>query len=640
MRSLRRLAPLAFLLALLAPPPVMASPPLTLQQVFASAAREFGVPPSILLSVSYNLTLWDEHGGAPSISGGYGLMHLTHARGYLETNARGDGMVRLAPRDPALQTLDFAARLLHESPARLRTDPVQNVRGGAALLAREEHLLTGTLPTDPGRWYAAVAAYSHDRDASAATLFASDVFGTIRQGAVRRTDLGQIVRLHPLSVTPSGPALSSLHLRTHQPAPRAQCPVKLHCLFTPAAYAVNSADPTDYGNYDVAHRPRALAIRYIVIHDTEGPYSSAIATFQTSTTYASANYVIRSSDGQITQMVPDSDIAWHAANYWFNMHAIGIEHEGVAIDGATWYDEPLYRSSARLVKYLAHLYNIPLDRQHIIGHDEVPGFNPAGQSAQHWDPGPYWDWAHYMALLGAPEPQAMGTAPTVGSIITINPDFLQNQPPVTSCSTCAPELPQGTNFVYLRTAPDPSAPLLADPALHPSGAGTQVAADWGDKAVTGQEYVVAGLQNDWIGINYGGQVGWFQDPNGTIAVPVSGTTITPAPGLSSVQVYGIAYPDASAYPKHIKPQPIAPLQYTIPAGQQYVATDLNVPSDYYDSPTQHGKHTVITGETQYDVIVFNHRLALVRARDVSVVAPSTARYLLSASSKTRRPVAW
>src|SRR5688572_23582600 len=51
--------------------------PISLQDAFAAAAREFGVPESVLLAVSYNLSRWEQHGSAPSFAGGYGLMHLT-----------------------------------------------------------------------------------------------------------------------------------------------------------------------------------------------------------------------------------------------------------------------------------------------------------------------------------------------------------------------------------------------------------------------------------------------------------------------------------------------------------------------------------------------------------------------------------
>ncbi|WP_234317146.1 N-acetylmuramoyl-L-alanine amidase [Streptomyces sp. NRRL WC-3744] len=77
----------------------------------------------------------------------------------------------------------------------------------------------------------------------------------------------------------------------------------------------------------------------IVIHDTESPYESGIATFQDPASSTAAHYVMRSSDGAVTQMVPTKDLGFHAGNYSTNLHSIGIEHEGYAAHGATWYSE-------------------------------------------------------------------------------------------------------------------------------------------------------------------------------------------------------------------------------------------------------------------------------------------------------------
>ena len=67
-----------------------------------------------------------------------------------------------------------------------------------------------------------------------------------------------------------------------QSADEPECPGGLVCRFVPAAYAqTNPADPNAYGNYDRAERPNdGDDIRYIVIHDTEETYDSAIAKFQ------------------------------------------------------------------------------------------------------------------------------------------------------------------------------------------------------------------------------------------------------------------------------------------------------------------------------------------------------------------------
>ena len=388
-----------------------------------------------------------------------------------------------------------------------------------------------------------------------------------------------------------------------------ECPNGLDCEWVPAAYQQNSADPGDYGNFDLANRPvDGLAIRFVVIHDTEVDYPGTLAIFQNPLNYVSAHYVTRSADGHIAQMVRTKNVAWQAGNWWINTHSVGIENEGFAVD-ASFFTQQLYRSLARLTRYTAERYGIPLDREHIIGHDQVPGPTAAFQAGMHWDPGPYFDWAQFMALLGAPI-NPSGSDKT-GRIVTIDPNFNTNRPVVRDCEGSGAALPaQPTNFVYLHTAPSDSAPLVDDPLL--PGPATTCANDWGDKAVTGQSFAVAGRQGDWVAIWYGGQKAWFENPAGSsTAIPGGGTLVTPKAGLASIDVYGRAYPsDIST----------ATLGYTIPAGQVYVARDL-VGADYYDATTFNAPSTYkvfSSGEKFYE-ISFNHRIAFLRASDVEVV---------------------
>ena len=236
-----------------------------------------------------------------------------------------------------------------------------------------------------------------------------------------------------------------------------ECPPGLGCQFLPAAYAENSS-PSDYGNYDLADRPAdGLAIRYVVVHDTEEDYNSTVAEFQDSHAYASAHYVIRSSDGFVTQMVPTKDVAWHAGNWYVNTHSVGVENEGFALDGAKWFTPKLYSSLARLTRYQAQRFGFPLDRAHVIGHDQVPGPSDAYQAGIHWDPGTYFNWAHLMALLDAPiRPSGNpGTDP----VVTIDPNWETNQPTVTGCDGGTARCPkQPANFVYLHSAPNADNP--------------------------------------------------------------------------------------------------------------------------------------------------------------------------------------
>ncbi len=600
---------------------------------FAAAAKEFGVPVSLLLAVGYNESRWEPHGTEPSVDGGYGLMDLT-ARSFAVASARGApaaGPPRQVTLDKTNYTLAEAARLLHVSQATLQASERQNIRGGAAVLASLARKVNGgRLPTTLGGWYAAVAAYTGDTVAQTAELFASDVFSTLRTGASLVTPDGQDMRLAATpGVRPDRHLVARLGLRQQRASSTpVDCPASLHCRFIPAAYKKNGS-VTNYGNYDTAKRPTDLKINSIVIHDTEGSYASAIATFQNSQSYVSANYVIQSSTGDITEMVRPQNVAWAVGDWYYNTHSISIEHEGFAAQGATWYTEAMYRASAELVRYLANRYHVPVNRAHIIGHDNVPGPTDAYTAAQHWDPGPFWNWTRYLAMVqGISQWRERALGGTVSRdhhhVVTIDPVWSSNEPTVTDCSSgsCVTLPKQPASFVYLHTKPSRNSPLLSGPLLHPSGSpGTTQDSDWGDKAPAGEQYVIAGQQGNWIGIWYGGQEGWFYNPSGKNykARFTGGTVITPKPGLASVPVYGSAFPEASAYPSVVPVQPNKALSYKILAGQKYVTTGT-VPDDYYYAATYNSSkpddHTVISGKTVYYQIIFNHRLFYVKANDV------------------------
>lgn len=146
--------------------------------------------------------------------------------------------------------------------------------------------------------------------------------------------------------------------------------------------------PAAPGNFSPGRAGTAIGL--IVIHATEGSYAGALSWFGTPGTGLSAHYVIRAADGQVTQMVAEADTAFQARG--FNRGSIGIEHELDPGHGIG-FTETLYRSSATLVCAIARRYGIPADRAHIVGHSELPG-------TDHRDPGPSWDWAHYLALVG------------------------------------------------------------------------------------------------------------------------------------------------------------------------------------------------------------------------------------------------
>ncbi|MCL2733207.1 MAG: N-acetylmuramoyl-L-alanine amidase [Actinomycetia bacterium] len=144
-------------------------------------------------------------------------------------------------------------------------------------------------------------------------------------------------------------------------------------------------------NYTVSSRPTAYPVNLVVIHVTQETFADTITLFQDPTHAAAAHYVVRSADGAIDQCVREKDIAWHAGNWDYNTRSIGIEHEGW-VDQPSYFTTAMYHASAALTAEICDKYGIPKDRDHIIGHYQVPG-------TDHTDPGPNWDWVRYIRLV-------------------------------------------------------------------------------------------------------------------------------------------------------------------------------------------------------------------------------------------------
>ena len=171
--------------------------------------------------------------------------------------------------------------------------------------------------------------------------------------------------------------------------------------FTGATWA-----PASTSNYQTASRGIA-DIDHIVIHDTEGAFAGTVSWFQDPAAQVSAHYVVRSSDGHIDQMVAEKNIAWH--DKCFNTNTVGIEHEGFEAHPELWYTEAMYEASAKLTSYLADKYNIAKQHGPILGHGEAP------DCSDHTDPGPGWNWDHYIELV-----QAGGAGEYLAGDITVD----------------------------------------------------------------------------------------------------------------------------------------------------------------------------------------------------------------------------
>lgn len=301
---------------------VLAQTGSSLKAEFEAAATEYNVPQELLLAMGYVNTLWEM---PPPTASDYEEGDL-HGRGAY-------GIMQLV-QNPWEDTLGKAAALTGLSEEELKTGRASNVRGGAAVLA---YIQGAQKPSELNGWYETVAEYG------GGSLYATEVFRTLKEGASATISTGERVQLAPQDV-------------------------EVPQIFT----AQTSADyrrATWHGasnNYTNGNRG-AKEIDLIVVHVAEGSYSGTISWFNTSYSDVSAHYVV-GRKGQVAQCVHNEDIAWHAGDWGVNTRSIGIEHAGYGDRPRTARQ---YRSSARLAAYLSKRFNIPVDDQHIFGHRRV-----------------------------------------------------------------------------------------------------------------------------------------------------------------------------------------------------------------------------------------------------------------------------
>ncbi|KEO83916.1 N-acetylmuramoyl-L-alanine amidase [Tumebacillus flagellatus] len=330
-----------------------------LENAFTAAAKEFGVPKELLMAVSYTESRWqmDAELDTKDHGNGNGLMHLS------------DKSVK--------KSLSDTAKALGVNAKQLENDPALNIRGGAFVLAQAQKNLGKQLTNNVNDWYEAVASFEGASDKQSAVLFADEVYRILKEGT---------------SLTIEGGTLSVAANKAIAPNKGQYAGVTYGLGVTPDAtpdYPGAIWNAASTSNYQAATRPTSNPINYVIIHDTEGSYSGSINWFKDPTAQVSAHYVVRSSDGQITQMVQEKDIAWHARS--FNTNGVGVEHEGYEAQTG-WYTDAMYTSSAALVKSICQRYGIPMDRDHILSHSELWGND-------HTDPGANWDWNKYMTKI-------------------------------------------------------------------------------------------------------------------------------------------------------------------------------------------------------------------------------------------------
>lgn len=393
-----------------------------LPKLFAEAyARYPQIPVGALEAIAYSQTRWmplpadagnDHHHRMPTA---HGVMGLYAGEGFTDQVAA-------------------AAKLTGIPATQIRTDARANILAAAALLAREIDAgglsKNGAAPA-PEQMATALARYAGFTplrkrsaiDDFARESFAFDVLLALDRGV---NEKGMMVPERAIRWEAAFAMDTLVKLR----APFVRLDISKDVIDA-GGYAIDpisetlvdltgnaQAKSTDYGpaiwnpaysgNYTAS---RSAAVSAVTIHTTQGSYAGTISWFKNASAQVSAHYVIRSSDGQVTQMVRNAHTAWHVRSH--NSYTLGIEHEGY-VNNSSWYTTAMYNASSALVRNFcskysaikcASAYNGPAssgtkvlaNSVKIKGHQHYSGNT-------HTDPGINWNWTRYYGLLNPSTP--------------------------------------------------------------------------------------------------------------------------------------------------------------------------------------------------------------------------------------------
>jgi N-acetyl-anhydromuramyl-L-alanine amidase AmpD len=351
--------------------------------MFEKAAAEFNVPVSLLKAVGFVETRWQMVGGLEEFEGRpptYGVMAL-----------RGEQVTR-------------GATLAGVSEDEVKSDVLSNIRAAAALLdeaADEQQIDRANL----GAWAPIVAKASGiEQPEAQASYVHQEIYRVIREGVVVETEAGMVGSLMP----------------TDAVEPNFSAPATLQQLAGPD-YAAAVWRPSP--NFNARPAGSAGDPSMVIIHTCEGSYSGCWGWLTNTAAGVSAHYVVNESGSEISQLVDESNRAWHiGATYNCSLNSnvecgrngtssnnftIGIEHGGFGSQ-PSW---PLGQidASAKLVCDISRDNAIPRDKFHIVAHGQL-------QPATRTDPGPNWPWTDYINRIK----NQCGDGGSTGTIIDTN----------------------------------------------------------------------------------------------------------------------------------------------------------------------------------------------------------------------------
>lgn len=321
----------------------------TTEKYIDDAAAEFGVPAIILKAAAQVQSNWAQT--APSFYGSYGMM------GLIETDN--------------IKQITLAASLTNLSVDDIKNQAKANIRAAAALLA---HYQKGK-PTSNNLadWFEATRDLTGLSNEEMKTSLATSFYNVIKNGSKTVSLWREIIQIDAKPIV-----IPEYKIRSEKKTESVGNVIQAG---TDYPTAINRMTTCNFGSgrngYGVDY--------YFVHYMATGTYAGAISWFSdcTRTSPSSAHYAIRNSDGEISQVVRESDRAYTQGVTGYpqwNGAGISTEHEVLATNLAMWDSEPMLVAAANLAIDVCNRNNIPRVRRGVNGDRGIYGHNDVGNT--------------------------------------------------------------------------------------------------------------------------------------------------------------------------------------------------------------------------------------------------------------------
>jgi hypothetical protein len=325
----------------------------TTRKYFSNAAKEFNVPVEILMATAQVQSNWAQI--SESLYGSWGVM------GIIENNS--------------VKQISLAATIINESAENIKRDAASNIRAAAALLSeyQKNRITTPKLES----WFESLKDLTGLTDAEMKHELAARIFELIKTGSKSVTLWDEIIYIQPHAIIVPASMVQTTRLTSRKGLE-------------------NDVDYTlaipNFTSCNFNARPAGSEHKYYFVHYVgTGTYQGAISWFKDCNSQVSAHYVIRNSDGQVSQVVSESARAWSQGVADFNDQGIGVEHEAIVTNLAMWDSEPMLISAGNLASDVCDRNNIPKIRRAqngdrgIYGHSDVRATDCPNLTQARWD---------------------------------------------------------------------------------------------------------------------------------------------------------------------------------------------------------------------------------------------------------------